>query len=138
MGFFMMDYYIPSILIVVISWVSFWLHMDAGPPRIVLGKIIEYVNIMKQSPANQIDGTALIYAYTTWNVCKSIFCHHIENLLLRITVISPIKSLFNPFYYYYLFLVNKRFLSLFFSFKLGSKIYFSVAIKFSTFILYST
>ena len=39
MGFFMMDYYIPSILIVVISWVSFWLHMDASPPRIVLGKI---------------------------------------------------------------------------------------------------
>lgn len=38
MGFFMMDYYIPSILIVVISWVSFWLHMDASPPRIVLGK----------------------------------------------------------------------------------------------------
>lgn len=37
MGFFMMDYYIPSILIVVISWVSFWLHMDASPPRIVLG-----------------------------------------------------------------------------------------------------
>lgn len=41
MGFFMMDYYIPSILIVVISWVSFWLHMDASPPRIVLGDIFK-------------------------------------------------------------------------------------------------
>jgi len=39
MGFFMMDYYVPSILIVVISWVSFWLHQDASAPRIVLGKI---------------------------------------------------------------------------------------------------
>jgi len=39
MGFFMMDYYIPSILIVVISWVPFWLHQDAGAPRIMLGKI---------------------------------------------------------------------------------------------------
>ncbi|CAD6201459.1 GSCOCG00000259001-RA-CDS, partial [Cotesia congregata] len=34
MGFFVMDYYIPSVLIVVISWVSFWLHVDASPPRI--------------------------------------------------------------------------------------------------------
>lgn len=39
MGFFMMDYYAPSILIVVISWVSFWLHQDASAPRILLGKI---------------------------------------------------------------------------------------------------
>ncbi|TGZ51696.1 Transducin beta-like protein 3 [Temnothorax longispinosus] len=37
MGFFMMDYYVPSILIVVVSWVSFWLHQDASAPRIVLG-----------------------------------------------------------------------------------------------------
>lgn len=44
MGFFMMDYYVPSILIVVISWVSFWLHVDASAPRIVLGNIraLEY------------------------------------------------------------------------------------------------
>lgn len=39
MGFFMMDYYVPSILIVVVSWVSFWLHQDASAPRIVLGII---------------------------------------------------------------------------------------------------
>lgn len=40
MGFFMMDYYVPSILIVVISWVSFWLHVDASAPRIVLGNVV--------------------------------------------------------------------------------------------------
>lgn len=45
MGFFMMDYYVPSILIVVISWVSFWLHVDASAPRIVLGKIYLHVLI---------------------------------------------------------------------------------------------
>lgn len=39
----MMDYYVPSILIVVISWVSFWLHQDASAPRIVLGKILSYI-----------------------------------------------------------------------------------------------
>lgn len=37
MGFYMMDYFIPSIMIVAISWVSFWLQADAAPPRIMLG-----------------------------------------------------------------------------------------------------
>lgn len=37
MGFYMMDYFLPSIMIVSISWVSFWLQADASPPRIMLG-----------------------------------------------------------------------------------------------------
>lgn len=37
MGFYIMDYYLPSIMIVSISWVSFWLQADATPPRIMLG-----------------------------------------------------------------------------------------------------
>lgn len=37
MGFYMMDYFIPSVMIVAISWVSFWLQADAAPPRIMLG-----------------------------------------------------------------------------------------------------
>lgn len=37
MGFYIMDYFLPSIMIVSISWVSFWLQADASPPRIMLG-----------------------------------------------------------------------------------------------------
>lgn len=37
MGFYMMDYFIPSMMIVAISWVSFWLQADQSPPRIMLG-----------------------------------------------------------------------------------------------------
>ncbi|EDW62365.1 pH-sensitive chloride channel 2 [Drosophila virilis] len=36
-GFYLMDYFLPSILIVAISWVSFWLQADQAPPRITLG-----------------------------------------------------------------------------------------------------
>ncbi|XP_067637225.1 pH-sensitive chloride channel 2 [Eurosta solidaginis] len=36
-GFYIMDYFLPSILIVAISWVSFWLQADQSPPRIMLG-----------------------------------------------------------------------------------------------------
>jgi len=36
-GYFIMDYYLPSILLVVISWVSFWLDPDMIPARVLLG-----------------------------------------------------------------------------------------------------
>lgn len=37
MGYYLIQIYIPSSLIVVISWVSFWLHRNASPARVQLG-----------------------------------------------------------------------------------------------------
>lgn len=39
MGYYVMDYYIPSMMIVAISWVSFWLQADQSAPRITLGDL---------------------------------------------------------------------------------------------------
>ena len=36
-GFYLLQTYIPSILIVVLSWVSFWINVEAVPARISLG-----------------------------------------------------------------------------------------------------
>ena len=36
-GFFLLQTYIPSVLIVILSWVSFWINADAVPARISLG-----------------------------------------------------------------------------------------------------
>ncbi|WAQ98674.1 GLRA3-like protein [Mya arenaria] len=36
-GYYIIQVYIPSILIVILSWVSFWLDIDAVPARISLG-----------------------------------------------------------------------------------------------------
>ena len=36
-GYYLLQTYIPSILIVILSWVSFWINMDAVPARISLG-----------------------------------------------------------------------------------------------------
>ncbi|NWX45493.1 GLRA4 protein, partial [Steatornis caripensis] len=37
MGYYMIQMYIPSLLIVILSWVSFWINMDAAPARVGLG-----------------------------------------------------------------------------------------------------
>ena len=39
-GHYIMDYYVPSIMLVVVSWVSFWLDPNAVPGRTTLGKYI--------------------------------------------------------------------------------------------------
>jgi gamma-aminobutyric acid receptor subunit alpha len=38
-GYFLIQVYVPCILIVVLSWVSFWLNREATSDRINLGKI---------------------------------------------------------------------------------------------------
>jgi hypothetical protein len=37
-GHYVMDYFVPSILLVVVSWVSFWLDPNAVPGRTTLGE----------------------------------------------------------------------------------------------------
>ncbi|CAG0897099.1 unnamed protein product [Darwinula stevensoni] len=36
-GHYILDYYVPSIFLVVVSWVSFWLDPSAAPARVALG-----------------------------------------------------------------------------------------------------
>ncbi|KAJ8957454.1 hypothetical protein NQ318_004935 [Aromia moschata] len=36
-GYYIMDYFLPSILLVITSWVTFWLQADASAPRMTLG-----------------------------------------------------------------------------------------------------
>lgn len=39
MGYFTIQTYIPCTLIVVLSWVSFWINKDAVPARTSLGEL---------------------------------------------------------------------------------------------------
>ncbi|XP_071650612.1 pH-sensitive chloride channel 2 isoform X1 [Temnothorax longispinosus] len=74
MGFFMMDYYVPSILIVVVSWVSFWLHQDASAPRIVLGTntILAFMTLASKVE-NSLPKVSYIKASEIWFLGCTIF-----------------------------------------------------------------
>jgi hypothetical protein len=37
-GYYVMDYYMPSILLVITSWVAFWLDTDAVSGRLIIGE----------------------------------------------------------------------------------------------------
>ena len=37
-GYFLIQVYVPSILIVILSWVSFWINVDASPARVSIGR----------------------------------------------------------------------------------------------------
>ncbi|PRD32842.1 UNVERIFIED_CONTAM: Grd [Trichonephila clavipes] len=39
MGYFLIQVYVPCILIVVLSWVSFWINREATADRVGLGKL---------------------------------------------------------------------------------------------------
>jgi len=36
-GYFLIQVYVPSMLIVILSWVSFWISVDASPARVSIG-----------------------------------------------------------------------------------------------------
>lgn len=55
-GYYILEYFLPSIFLVVMSWVSFWIQADAAPARTVLGTstMLSFItlngNLMKNLP----------------------------------------------------------------------------------------
>jgi gamma-aminobutyric acid receptor subunit alpha len=41
--------YVPCILIVVLSWVSFWIHREATSDRVGLGNCTDWMVVIKRS-----------------------------------------------------------------------------------------
>jgi len=51
-GYFLMQYYITSALFVAISWMSFWISVDAVVARVYLG-LVTVLTLTLQSAASQ-------------------------------------------------------------------------------------
>ncbi|CAH4032682.1 pH-sensitive chloride channel 2-like [Pieris brassicae] len=66
-GYYLMDYFIPSMMIVAMSWVTFWLQADASPPRITLGTstMLSFITLAS-SQAKTLPKVSYIKASEIW------------------------------------------------------------------------
>ena len=51
-GFFVMQLYVPTSLIVILSWVSFWINIDAADARVAIGLLTVLTMTMQSTGAN--------------------------------------------------------------------------------------
>ena len=70
-GFYMLQIYVPSVLIVILSWVSFWISIDAIPARVTIG-LLTVLTMTTQSTGSrsQLPRVSYIKAIDVWmTVC---------------------------------------------------------------------
>ncbi|XP_041357673.1 glycine receptor subunit alphaZ1-like [Gigantopelta aegis] len=66
-GFYMIQIYIPSVLIVLLSWVSFWLNVDAVPARISLGILtVLTMTTQKSMAVSSLPRVSYVKAIDVW------------------------------------------------------------------------
>lgn len=85
MGYFTIQTYIPCTLIVVLSWVSFWINKDAVPARTSLGKAT--VSLQRQALSETYLTDALAHSQSLSNWPRHSFA-----ALSSVTLISLIIS----------------------------------------------
>ncbi|CAM1300906.1 GLRA3 (predicted) [Pycnogonum litorale] len=89
-GHYLINYYVPSVIFVLASWSSFWLHPEAGPPRVTLAltTMLTLVTSAKYS-SHDLPKISYVTALDVWNVvCTSfillsLFEFAIVNVLAR-------------------------------------------------------
>ncbi|XP_052824041.1 glycine receptor subunit alpha-2 [Octopus bimaculoides] len=84
--FFLLQVFIPSTMIVFISWVSFWLPINAVPARIALGSTTVLIMItQRQSTAISLPPVSYVKAIDVWTVTCLVF---VFAALLEYAVVS--------------------------------------------------
>lgn len=75
MGYYLIQMYIPSLLIVILSWVSFWINMDAAPARVALG-ITTVLTMTTQSSGSRTSLPKVcvgVFYYSSVSICVGLF-----------------------------------------------------------------
>lgn len=89
-GYYLIELFIPDVLIIVLSWVSFWLHPDSVPARVSLG-CVTVLTISSQSSASRAHAPRVSYvkASDIWTLFQILFVfaamveYSIVNVLAR-------------------------------------------------------
>ena len=89
-GYFLIDTYIPSTLIVVISWISFWIDPDTAPARVALGitTVLTMTTLVSSSRAS-LPKVSYVKAIDWYLLACLIF---VFGTLLEYTIVSYLLS----------------------------------------------
>lgn len=70
-GYFLIQIYVPSMLIVILSWVSFWINVDASPARVSIGLLTVLTTTTQSTGINSaLPKVSYIKAIDVWmSVC---------------------------------------------------------------------
>jgi C4-dicarboxylate transporter len=80
-GYYVIQTYVPSVLIVILSWVSFWIDHRAIPARISLGLLtVLSITTMSSGALSQLPRVSYVKALDVWlATCLTfVFCGLIE------------------------------------------------------------
>lgn len=100
-GYFLIQVYIPSMLIVILSWVAFWINIDAIPARVSLG-LLTVLTMTTQSTGarSSLPRVSYIKAIDVWmSVCLvfvfvSLLEFAVVNVISRkeVRTIKPVRK----------------------------------------------
>lgn len=71
-GFYFIHMYVPSILIVMLSWISFWLDIEATAARISLG-ILTVLAMTTQNKFTGVQHVSYVTAMNVWTAASLAF-----------------------------------------------------------------
>lgn len=73
-GYFLIQVYVPSVLIVTLSWVSFWLNVDASSARVFIGLLTALMTTMMSEGARAtLPRVSYIKAIDVWMIVCLVF-----------------------------------------------------------------
>lgn len=75
LGYFLLTTYAPSVLFVISSWTSFWVHIPAAPARVALVLTTMLTHVTSSKAANdKLPRASFIHSLDVWMmVCTSTF-----------------------------------------------------------------
>src|SRR6218665_16722 len=73
-GYFLIQVYVPSVLIVILSWVSFWINVDASPARVSIGLLtVLTTTTMSSSARATLPRVSYVKAIDVWMIVCLVF-----------------------------------------------------------------
>jgi len=93
-GYYVIQVYIPTVLIVILSWVSFWINAESSPARVTIGLLtVLTTTTMSTSIQMTLPRVSYIKAIDVWMiVCLTfVFTSLIEYAIVNVLARRPAR-----------------------------------------------